>query len=57
MFGSIVVPDLLDTQNKVRARSIFARKARICAGSVGIQNQQLGCVGLFSKGHAKHFRA
>jgi hypothetical protein len=24
---------------------------------VGIQNQQLGCVGLFSKGHAKHFRA
>ena len=34
MFGSRVVPDLLETMNKVRARSMRLSMARICCGSV-----------------------
>src|SRR3984957_19728854 len=49
MFGSSVVPDLLDTQNKVRAGSIFARKARIWAGSVESRTNSCGALVCFPK--------
>ncbi len=34
MFGSSVVPDLLETMKRVRARSILRSRGLTCAGSV-----------------------
>ena len=42
IFGSSVLPDLLDTMNSVRAGSIRLSIVRICAGSVESRTKSCG---------------
>ncbi len=57
MLGSSVLPDLLDTMNRVRARSIRLSKWRICAGSVEIEHVQLRKAGLGAERLREHLGA
>ena len=49
MFGSSVLPDLLDTMNSVRGRSTESAMRRICAGSVESTIRSRGKPGLLPK--------
>src|SRR3954462_9029377 len=49
MFGSSVLPDLLDTMNSVRGRSTESAMRRTCAGSVESTIRNRGKPGLVPK--------
>ncbi len=49
MFGSSVLPDLLETMKIVFARSSFASRALTCAGSVESRTRNSGYPGMFPK--------
>ena len=53
MFGSSVLPDLLETMNSVRARSIAFSSARICAGSVESRTRSSGKPGDPAEGRGR----
>ena len=50
-FGSSVVPDLLETMNRVFARSILFSNALTCAGIGGIEHVQFGKAGNLAESH------
>ena len=57
MFGSSVLPDLLETMKSVLAGSILASIARICAGSVESSTSSFGIAILRAERLRQHFRA
>ena len=57
MFGSSVLPDLLETMNSVRDGSMRLSTVRICAGSVESSTCSLGKPGCGAKGFAEHLGA
>ena len=56
IFGSSVLPDLLDTMKSVRAGSILLSMVRIWAGSVEVEHQKLRAAVLTSERLGKHLR-
>ena len=56
ILGSSVLPDLLDTMNRVRAGSIWLSIVLICAGSVEFEHQKLGTAVLMSERLREHLR-
>ena len=55
MFGSSVEPDLLDTMNSVRFRSIFFSVSATCAGSVESSTCKFWKTRAPAKGQSEHF--
>ena len=56
MFGSSVLPDLLETMNSVFAMSIWCSNAFTCAGSVESSTCRVGKLRNPAEGHAQNFR-
>ena len=54
IFGSSVVPDLLETMNKVLGRFTLFSEALTCAGSVESSTCSCGESGDLAEGHRQH---